>query len=165
MQFRRHSSIVLVVLSLAALAVPHLLLLLPGAPLPSRLAGMRCIRTVDGAAAREVVDQMHGKNVSPHRTTIGVFKGNGATATLYVSMYATAKEARMGERVMAQGIRVESVPFSHYHEVTAEGRPVSMCYGLGQAHFFFSEGRKLYWLSADLPVAFETLRAILGDSH
>jgi hypothetical protein len=28
-----------------------------------------------------------------------------------------------------------------------------MCFGLGQVHFFLSDGRRLYWLAADPQVA------------
>jgi hypothetical protein len=151
----------LVSLCAGAIVLPIILPAFVGPPFPGELGSLRLIRSVTGDDARAVVDRLHGMTVSQRQNSIGFFSGENGLATVYVSTYLTAEEARSVERGMAGRIGAGNGVFGHYHRATVEGKDVSICYGVGQAHFFYSAGRRLYWLSADMPVAFEAVRALL----
>ena len=122
-------------------------------PLPERVGDLVLISEAQGESAREIVDRMHGKGVSPKQSNVGTYQSQSARADIYLSTYANTSEAQNVYRVMAERIGAGGTPFFLYQNVAIAGQSVSFCLGLGQAHYFFVRSEQLYWVSADAGVA------------
>jgi hypothetical protein len=121
--------------------------------LPPALGALTLSHAITGAEARAVVDRLHGRAVTPEMNRIGLYGDGKFQATLYGSLYPSAREAQGSLETMRRKIRTGEVPFTHAVDLERAGHPVGMCFGLGQVHFFLSDGRRLYWLAADPQVA------------
>lgn len=128
--------------------------------LPPALGDLRLQRHLFGDEARRIINQMHGKGVTPRDNAIGVYADEDGSATLYLSVYGEEEEAAQSLERMIRGIKTGFTPFSDYEQHIIEGQEVSFCTGDGQAHYFFAIGTSLYWLAVDFPIAEETLRAL-----
>lgn len=128
--------------------------------LPAELGNLRLQQHIFGDEARRIINQMHGKGVTPRDNAIGLYTDESGTATLYLSVYGEEEEATQTMGRMIKGINTGFTPFSDYEEQIVDGQRVSFCTGDGQAHYFFAAGTSLYWLAADFPIAEETLRAL-----
>jgi hypothetical protein len=132
-------------------------LLSSGKRVPPQLGQLSLVRTISGADATGLVNKLHGKRVSPRENVVATYGGEGVEATLYLSYYASADSAALVAAAMAQRITAGIPPFDHFRMFEEGKNPVYMCLGLGQAHFFFACGERLYWLAADIGVAEEAL--------
>jgi hypothetical protein len=128
---------------------------------PETLGELQLGELLSGAAAREMIDHLHAKGVTPAENEIGFYDAPGGKATLYVSVYANEADAGAAERRMAELIRAGNPIFGEYVERSIGGQVVHRCYGMGQEHFFFSVGTNLYWLGVDAPLAEQTLSELL----
>lgn len=129
--------------------------------LPTELGALRLQQHIFGEKARRLINQMHGKGVTPRANAIGLYADEMGEATLYLSIYDEEDEAASTLKKMIDGIATGFTPFSDFQQRRIEGQDVAYCTGDGQAHFFFAAGKALYWLAVDFPVADETLRALL----
>lgn len=130
---------------------------------PETLGDLTLGTMVSGDAAREMINHLHAKGVTPERNEIGSFRGPGGTATLYVSVYGSREDATRAEEKMSDRIRGGNPIFGRYEELRYGKQGVKRCYGMGQEHYFFSTGANLYWLAADTPVADRTLQSLLEE--
>ncbi len=128
---------------------------------PETLGELQLGERLSGAAAQEMINHLHAKGVTPANNEIGFYHAPGGKATLYVSVYATAEDAAAGERKMAERIRSGNPIFGEYSERSSGNQIVHRCFGMGQEHFFFSVGTRLYWLAVDTPLAEATLGEVL----
>lgn len=133
----------------------------PATSLPSTLGDLRLTKTILGDEAKAIINQMHGKGVTPTDNLIGTYQGTGGTATLYLSNYETREQSQQVLAKMVGGIKTGFTPFSNYERMIIENTEVSFSIGSGQSHYFFCSGKSLYWLTADPAVAVSTLRSLL----
>jgi hypothetical protein len=151
----------LLLLVAAAAVIPFLIYSPRGALLPEKLGRLVLQKTLTGEPARRIVDRMHGKAVAQRENRIGYYGGPAGEATLYLTLYETAGEASHVEGVMADRIAAGNPVFGHFRSIDVRGRNVSICYGMGQTHFFLSRGRALYWLAVDNELAHESIQALV----
>lgn len=131
--------------------------------LPPSLGSLQLRQTYTGNEAGELINQMHGKGVTPKSNAIGLYSGAGGSATLYLSVYNEEREAVKVRNKMISGIQTGYTPFTDLERRTFEGHDISYCIGDGQAHYFFSTGTSLYWLAVDFQIAPPTLEALLAS--
>jgi len=151
----------LLLLLAAAVLIPFLVYRPHGPLLPVELGPLVLQKEISGEDAGRIVDRMHGKAVAERENSIGYYGGSAGEATLYVTLYKTAGEASQVEGVMADRIAAGNPAFGHFRIIDVRERRVAICYGMGQAHFFFSRGRALYWLAVDNELAHETMQALV----
>lgn len=131
--------------------------------LPETLGSLRLQEWIGGEEARELINQIHHKGVSPGEDFVGQYVGEEGTATLYFSVFENASEAAVMMERMTTGIEKSRFPFTDLKDhPVSPGKKINMCLGLDQAHFFFPDGRRLYWLSVDVPIAESTLAHLLA---
>jgi hypothetical protein len=109
------------------------------------------------------VNRLHGREVTREGSVVGTYLGNNQRATLYLTEFDAESEADSTEGRMSEAIRKGDYGFNHLHPMEFKGEPVSACIGHGQIHFFFADGNRLYWLSADYPVAVEAVNDLLAS--
>lgn len=158
-KFRWLVVIVVVVTATTFLLLPHFMRNDP--VLPKTLGSLEMTNEVRGDKARSIINQMHGKGVTPTDNIIGTYEGTGGTATMYLSNYETREQSQQVLAKMVGGIKTGFTPFSNYERMIIENIEVSFCIGSGQSHYFFCSGKSLYWLTADPAVAASALRTLL----
>ena len=125
----------------------------PDFTLPTMLGSLQLTGGHSREEAREIVNRMHGKSVSPDQNLIGNYRSPEGEATLYVSLYGEPSAAAKDFRRMLHLIQPGGPVFRDFQQMSVAGKEVAFCRGLGQWHYFFARGNALYWLAADEPVA------------
>ncbi len=160
-------------LTAAAVIVGAVCLLLPrffhrDLELPKRLGSLPLRQEIRGEKARAVINNMHGKGVTPKDNMIAAYENTNGAATVYLSVYDNQTESEKTFTQMVQGIEKGTGPFTELQTITVQGQQVSFCLGFGQAHYFFSMEESMYWITADFAVAEESvaelIRALKGNS-
>jgi hypothetical protein len=154
------------IVSIIILAVTGVLLLFiwhspESTPLPSGIGSLRLETVVSGTDAKQTIDHLHNKSISPEVSYIGRYAGGNGSAVLYASLYSADDQAFQVVSMMAEGINGGSDIFGHYRAFDLHGKRMQMCLGMGQVHYFFSHGRLVYWLSVDAPIAQETIQFLV----
>jgi hypothetical protein len=122
--------------------------------LPKNILQLHLNEEVTGEQAQKMVDKMHGKSVTPDETAVGMYQSPNGSAILYISHYNS--ENRTLEQFDKMAVLIRESPggvFSHFREMSVEGKKVYLCLGLGQAHYIFLNGKDLLWLAVDLQIA------------
>lgn len=153
--------IAVVIVAAFALVMAYVVFGLKSKPLPPAIGGLVLEETLEGGQAREMLNQMHGKDMTPEQNRIGYYGGPGGRAVLYVSEYPTVIRASSAFELMSTRIARGSGPFTQYNTRNIEGRNISLCLGLGQTHYFFVDQDVVYWLAVDLPVASVSAEALV----
>lgn len=130
-------------------------------PLPARMGTLELVSRISGEEARSMIDRLHGRGVAPVISTIGIYTGERAKATLYASEYNAASDADEAEARMRELIQHGTADFSHFHRLKLQNKDVSMCVGMEQVHYFFVSGARMYWLAVDPAVAYATAAGLI----
>lgn len=128
----------------------------------SELNGMTMVQKISGDEAKKQIDKLHGKSVTPDENNILFYKGENGEATLYISFYSDLENAYFAYDRMVNLIRDENNVFGHFHQFEIENQQLSMCLGMGQAHYFFQKDKYLYWLSTNYQIAQSTVVDLLN---
>lgn len=136
----------------------------PEVTLPATLGSLQLTGSHSGQYAREMMDRMHDKAVSPNENLIGKYSSPDGEATLYLSIYESASEAERDLRKMVELIRPGGPMLGEFELISVSGHEVASCLGLGQRHYFLSRGKVLYWLAADQTVANAAIIHLLESS-
>jgi hypothetical protein len=122
-------------------------------PLPERILDLKLSEKIKGDAATEIIDHLHMKSVAPSDNYIGRYRDNGHTATYYLSLYNDPAEAEAELHAMVSSMELGGHVFDHIRQRSVNNREIYMALGMGQAHYFYSEGNELIWLAIDIPIA------------
>lgn len=157
----------------AAIVVLVCLLVLPSAfsqrhELPKALGQLLLVNALEGKDAQAFVNQLHQKAVAPKSSVAGEYKGGNNSATLYVSLYSSERQAKVAGLRMMQLIKGGNRAFGQYSEQNHGRLLIGRCVGMGQIHHLFQEGDRLFWLSVDPSrekAALESLLASISHSR
>ncbi|OGB60603.1 MAG: hypothetical protein A2Y94_03065 [Caldithrix sp. RBG_13_44_9] len=129
--------------------------------IPSSFMSCRLEKKLTGIEARQWVDKIHGKVVTPPESEIGFYLGENGPITVYVSGYQTEELARKELLRMTEKISSQNSIFIGGEFVELDGKNIYRCFGMGQTHFVFTHHNKLIWLSVNTIQGKEMLRAYL----
>jgi hypothetical protein len=141
----------LLLLAALAAAIPLLMQTVLKPVLPKNLGGLKLVRQMEGAEARALVDRIHEKGVGTAENYVGFYRSPVGTATLYVTVYGTAEEARKDFGKMGNRIEAGNGVFTDFRWIEYGGLPMCLCSGMDQLHYFFVHDRSLYWIAVDPP--------------
>ncbi len=128
-------------------------------PLPPTIAGYPLHSHIFGPDAVQELHRMHDSSFPLTGAAIGLY-GQG-DAVLWVSETWGSIGARLLEWRMTTTIdRVES-PFDPVGERTINGTRVHELTGMGQFHYYFRVGNRLYWLAINAERAEQGLQEVL----
>lgn len=130
--------------------------------IPAELGDLKRTGEVRGDEARGMIDRLHGGVVTPQENVIGFYEGKGSRATLYVSVYPDAGDASAVDSTMERRIQAGNPVFRGVRKLIVDGHALSECTGMGQVHYFFSRGNRVYWLGVDSPVAERVVEGLLS---
>ena len=129
--------------------------------LPQSLGRLSLVKTLEGKDAKASVDQLHQKAVAPKSSVTGEYEGGNRSATLYASLYYSQREAKAAGSRMMQLIGGGNRVFGHYSEQHHGRLLIGRCVGLGQIHYLFQQGERVFWLSVDPLLESEVLEGLL----
>lgn len=130
--------------------------------IPTSFAGLTLMKKITGGEAREYINKLHGKGVTPQGNVVGLYSGEEGNATLYVSLFGSQDEASEVDKRMRALLERGHPIFGHYRLLEIDGNEVSFCLGQDQVHYFLSAGDKVFWLEVDAPYAAMTIRDLLA---
>lgn len=129
--------------------------------LPNNLGSLHLRNEIRGEKARKLINELHGKSVTPKDNLIALYGNNDGGATAYLSVYDNRSQSEEIFQRMLRSIEKGTSPFTNLKRFTLHGHDVSFCVGFGQAHYFFFVDESVYWLTADLAVAEEAASELL----
>lgn len=129
-------------------------------PLPDRILHLERTEVISGDAAAEIINHLHQKEVTPAVNYVGRYRGEGYSATYYLSLYDSSDEARAELDAMVASMEMGGHVFDHIRKRNVKGHDVWMALGMGQAHYFFAENNRLVWLAIDVPVAEDAIESL-----
>jgi hypothetical protein len=129
--------------------------------LPKMILQLHLTEEVQGEKAKEMMNELHHKEVAPEQNVIGKYQSSLGNATLYLSIYKSHNSAIEQLEKMAQRIKENNGVFSHFRETDILGTNVYLCLGLGQAHYFFRSDNCLYWFAVDMPLAQASMQELI----
>ena len=120
-------------------------------PLPATLAGLDRTSALTGTAARQEVEQLHGKVLGAGLDGAWVVQYGGAQATVWVSRSVQEADARqLLDRMTAkiqQAVTEGRSPFTPPVATDVAGVTVYELDGMSQRHGYFLIGSDLYWVA------------------
>ncbi len=132
------------------------------APLPEQVGGQPLLIADTGARAAFEISRLHQKTFPLSSAAVGIYRG-AYNAQIWASGFPFRLMAWQMLRSMSHDIATESsLPFRLTGERTVQGVKVFSLEGLGQQHFFFSQGRLVIWLAADPEIADQALQDTLA---
>lgn len=128
-------------------------------PLPRTIAGYPLRAHLFGAEAAAEIRRMHKGTFPLTAAAIGVY-GN-TDAILWVSETWGSIGAWLLEWSMTEAIARQKTPFRPLGVRTVSGIRVHVLSGLGQRHFYFRLGNRVYWLAVNPESADPGLQEII----
>jgi hypothetical protein len=117
--------------------------------LPTTLLSCQLEKKLTGDAAKQWVDKIHRKEITPLESEIGFYQGKNGPITLYVSCYHDEKLAQKEYLRMTEKISPQNSIFIRGEFVELDGKKIYRCFGMGQTHFVFAQNNRLIWLSVN----------------
>lgn len=116
-------------------------------PLPSRLAGLRRTRVVDGPRAVRMIVQMHASKTAPPMAAIAEY-GRGGRLRVWLARYEDAGAAERILLRMVKRLSAAGAPFSTPRQ-TVEWPHRWFSVGPDGHHVFWAAGSAVYWIEGD----------------
>ena len=128
--------------------------------LPEQVAGEQLFSQVEGGAAVEEINQMHGKDFGLTDGARGSY-GTNNEIIIWVSGSASEADAAQLVKEMRDKIAEGNSPFEPIGEELIDGRTVYELEGWGQMHYYFQSGNQVIWLAANPDLAEDALTEVL----
>ncbi len=130
--------------------------------IPERILSVPLSQLISGKEAAKIVSRMHGKDVAPKATVIGVYGAERETAVIYISQFPSDSKARRYLRKMCRSMGKGSSGFGHHVDFKVDTMDVHFAVGMGQIHYFYALEDRLYWLAVDPHIARPALAEVLN---
>lgn len=118
-------------------------------PLPEEFFGLTLRSKLTGEDAKEFIDRLHLREVTPEKNEIGFYSTEAANAIIYITYYNNPEIAQEQEKKMIEAIKPDNPVFFGAGFISVNGRDLYRCFGMGQTHFIFSKNNLLFWVSVD----------------
>ncbi len=128
-------------------------------PLPRTIAGYPLRTHLFGAEAAAEIRRMHKGTFPLTAAAIGVY--GDTDAILWVSETWGSVGAWLLERSMTEAIARQETPFQPLGVRSVDGIRVYALRGLGQSHFYFRLGNRVYWLAVNPESADQGLQEVI----
>ncbi|MFZ5641348.1 MAG: hypothetical protein ACOY4Q_11770 [Bacillota bacterium] len=114
---------------------------------PQNIAGLSLAQVTSGDQAMGMISQLHGKEITIKQGYIAQYGGaGGSQMTVWVSESNNETEAVQLMDIMDKKMPA-SKAFSGRKELTVNGAKVVNVQGMGQEHYYWQKGTKVYWIA------------------
>lgn len=121
--------------------------------LPAKIHELALKEMVLGDDARKIVDELHFQPVATASNEIGFYESRKGRAVIYITVYDDQSLALDAYEKMTQKISPENSVFFSGEYMKISDKDVYRCFGMGQTHYVFYQGKRLFWISADTHIA------------
>lgn len=117
--------------------------------LPVEINSFKLRNKLSGTEAETHIDRLHQGNVASDKNEIGFYMSGVRKMIIYVSYYRNYEIAIGEYEKMINKISHDHSVFINPDYITINDKKIYRCFGLGQSHFVFYNGKQLIWLSVD----------------
>lgn len=117
--------------------------------LPDEFFGLKLKQKLTGTEAKKFVDNLHFQEVAPEKNEIGFYDSQAGKAVIYITYYSDELTSHSEFKKMVNKISPENSVFINPEFVDIGGKDIYRCFGIGQSHYVFANGKVLYWISVD----------------
>lgn len=117
--------------------------------LPEVFFGLKLQKKLTGIEAKRFVDELHFQEVAPDKNEIGFYDSQAGMVIIYITYYNDELTSHSEYRKMITKISPQNSVFINPEFIDIGGKDVYRCFGLGQSHYVFANGKELYWISVD----------------
>jgi hypothetical protein len=117
--------------------------------LPDEFFGLELKQKLTGDEAKKFVDELHFQEVAPEKNEIGFYDSQAGKAVIYITYYNDERTSHSEYVKMVNKISPENSVFINPEFVAIGGKDIYRCFGMGQSHYVFANGKELYWISID----------------
>ncbi len=121
--------------------------------LPAKIHELTLKEVVSADDARKIVDELHFQPVATASNEIGFYDSRKGRAVIYITVYEDQSQALDAYEKMTQKISPENSVFFSGEYMKISDKDVYRCFGMGQTHYVFYQGKRLFWISADTHIA------------
>jgi hypothetical protein len=133
-----------------------------GETAPQVIGTLQLKQLQSGEKARKAIDRLHGKRLVFREAYIAHYEFGKKKASLWISVYDSKADAGKELVKMANGLNTgKGHVFKHFQTLSIREMSVYFVTGMGQAHYFFEKGKKVYWLAVDPSEARPVIRDLL----
>lgn len=134
--------------------------------IPTSLGKLKLEKYLSGKKAEDMINKMHiSGNVAGDENEIGFYSSDTLNAVLYVSKFKNPEIAQQRLAEMLVKIAHSETPFSLHNQVNVSDKRIFVAFGMGQAHYIYTDKDELIWLSVDFPISLETLHSLLKQKR
>lgn len=133
---------------------------------PGQLNDYQRTRIITAEEASRIINRLHENPVAARRNEICLYENDHGQVMIYVSYYESPNDAEQEWQRMIDKISVQNSVFIEGTVFLSGRTSVYRCFGLGQTHYVFAKGNRLFWLSLETMGAAKMLSdymAYLGD--
>jgi len=116
---------------------------------PENFFNLKLTQKMTGDEAASFVNRLHFDSVTSEKNEIGFYRGSKGNAVIYVTYYENEKSALDSFVKMTQKISPENSVFIKGSLIKISGKRIYRTFGMGQTHYVFTSGNKLFWISAE----------------
>ncbi len=131
-------------------------------PVPSQTAGLPLRTHLFGSEAADAIRQLHRTPFPLTGAAVAIYGTDSPSATLWVARSWGGWGARLLTTWMTRAIAGSDTPFTPVGSRREQGVLVYELTGMGQTHFYFQVGDRVYWLAVASDQAEQGLRDLLG---
>lgn len=134
--------------------------------LPQSLGELKLEKFLVGKEAKEFINQMHVSGmVAGDKNEIGFYSLDTLKAIIYISKFKSPEIAKQKLEQMLIKIAHGGTPFALHNQFIIENRDIYLIFGMGQAHYIYTDKNELIWLSADFPISLKVLHSFLKQKR
>ncbi len=131
-------------------------------PVPSQMAGLPLQSHQFGSEAADAIRRLHRTPFPLTGAAVAIYGTDSPSATLWVARSWRIWGARLLTAWMTRAIAGSDTPFTPVGSRREQGILVYELTGIGQTHFYFQAGDRVYWLAVAPDRADQGLRDLLG---
>ncbi len=117
--------------------------------LPEKFRDYEQSKILTGKEAKDIVDHLHMKEVTPAVNRIGIYKNDHGPLTIYISEYANPEIAEAEMKKMSSKLSEGNSEFIGGDTLAIGGKQLLRYFGFGQTHYIFTDRANLLWISAN----------------
>lgn len=120
---------------------------------PNEVAGLKLVNLSQGKEALSQINKLHGKEIALKNGYVLNYQRKEERATIWISESKNVKEAEILLEQMVKGIKKGSRIFGHFREEKVGENLVYSVLGMGQKHFLYQKGDKVFWVAVNWDIA------------
>lgn len=130
--------------------------------LPQQILDYQLVKKISGDEANQMINKIHLQPVTDTQNEIGFYKQDNDQAIIYVTFYQSDDQAQTDLVKMVEKISPQNSIFINGGQFDVNKITIYRYFGMGQTHFVFRIGNKLFWFSVETMIAKDFLESYIN---